>query len=210
MRITKFEHAAVRIEHDGKALVIDPGNWTRPESVDGATAVLITHEHFDHYHLDNLRATDAPIYTIDAVAKQIQAADPEVFERVTVVKPGDTFDAGLPIEAVGEIHATIHPTLPTFYNSGFVITLGDKRVYHPGDAFNPPPAPVDVFCLPISAPWMKLWECMDFAKEVSAPVTIAVHENIYSEAGQALADGRVAALLGEGFEYKHLKPGEDL
>ena len=49
MRITKFGHACVRVEHDGATLVIHPGGWTEPEAVDGATAVLITHEHPDHY-----------------------------------------------------------------------------------------------------------------------------------------------------------------
>ena len=45
MRITKFGHACVRIEHDGKVVVVDPGAFTDAEAVDGATAVLVTHEH---------------------------------------------------------------------------------------------------------------------------------------------------------------------
>ncbi len=49
MRITKFGHACVRLEHDGKTVVIDPGMFTDPEAVDGADAVVITHEHPDHY-----------------------------------------------------------------------------------------------------------------------------------------------------------------
>ena len=39
MRITKYTHACVRIEHDGKVLVIDPGVWTEPEAVAGADAL---------------------------------------------------------------------------------------------------------------------------------------------------------------------------
>src|SRR5687768_8186705 len=57
MRFTKFGHACVRLEHDGATLVIDPGTWTEREAVDGATAVLITHEHPDHYLPDHLLAT---------------------------------------------------------------------------------------------------------------------------------------------------------
>ncbi len=52
MRITKFGHACVRVEHDGHTLVIDPGGFTEPEAVDGADAVLVTHEHPDHYEPD--------------------------------------------------------------------------------------------------------------------------------------------------------------
>ena len=68
MRITKFGHACIRLEHDGKVVVVDPGMFTDPEAVDGADAVVITHEHPDHYLPDHLARTDAPVFTIDAVA----------------------------------------------------------------------------------------------------------------------------------------------
>jgi len=112
MRITKFGHACVRVEHDGVALVIDPGAWTEPEAVDGATAVLITHEHPDHHLLDHLRAAAAPVFTIAAVAELIRADAPVLAERLTVVTPGQEFDTGLPVRAVAELHAVIHPDLP--------------------------------------------------------------------------------------------------
>ena len=74
--------------------------FTDPAAVDGADAVLITHEHPDHYLADNLRATDAPVFTIEAVAAKIREDAPEVAERLTVVAPGSTFDVGLPVRAV--------------------------------------------------------------------------------------------------------------
>ena len=55
MRLTKMGHACVRLEKDGRILVIDPGTLTEPEALDGAEAVLITHEHFDHVELSRLR-----------------------------------------------------------------------------------------------------------------------------------------------------------
>ena len=63
MRITKFGHACVRVEHAGASLVIDPGGWTGREAVEGATAVLITHEHPDHYLPDHVRAAGVPVFT---------------------------------------------------------------------------------------------------------------------------------------------------
>ena len=164
MRITKFGHACVRIEHDGQVVVLDPGAFTEPEAVDGATAVLITHEHADHLHVDHLRATDAPVFTIEAVRAQIAEADPGVAERVTVVAPGEQLDVGLPVTAVGELHAEIHHDLPRVHNSGFVVDVGSLRVYHPGDALTPPGGPVDVLLLPVHAPWSKISEVIDFGR----------------------------------------------
>jgi L-ascorbate metabolism protein UlaG (beta-lactamase superfamily) len=208
VRITKFGHACVRIEHDGHVLVIDPGSFTSPEAVDGATAVLITHEHADHYTIDHLRRTDAPVFTIAAVARLISEEDGAVGERTTVVAPGESFDAGLPVEAVGELHAVIHPELPRFFNSGYVVT-GDQTLFHPGDSFTLPGRDLDVLCLPVCAPWSKMSEVMDYARDVSAPTTLAVHDMIYSEIGLALADARVQAMVG-GRRYARLMPGQDL
>jgi L-ascorbate metabolism protein UlaG (beta-lactamase superfamily) len=209
MRITKFGHACVRLEHDGQALVIDPGSFTEREALDGATAVLVTHEHADHFDLDHLRATDAPIFTIDAVARQLAQA-PEVRERVTVVAPGDSFDTGLPVQAVGEWHAVIHEELPRFYNSGYVVTGGDTVVYHPGDSFTTPDQDVDVLLAPVSGPWLKLAEAIDFARKVGAPRNLAIHELVSSDIGLALTDGRMEAMLGErGLGYQRVASGSD-
>ena len=123
MRITKFGHACIRLEHDGAALVLDPGVFTEPEAVDGAAAVLITHEHFDHYEPERLRRADAPIFTIEAVAAKIREDAPDLAERVTVVTPGQSFEAaGLAVRAVGELHAVIHPEFPRFTNSGYIVS----------------------------------------------------------------------------------------
>lgn len=210
MRLTKFGHACVRIEYDDQVLVIDPGGFTSPEAVDGATAVLITHEHADHYAPDNLRRTDAPIVTIDAVAAQISRDAPELAERTRVVVPGESFDAGLPVRAVGELHAVIHPDLPRVFNCGYVVDAGGTRVFHPGDALTPPGEPVDVHCCVVSAPWMRAAEAVDFARLVAAPSVIAIHDRIYSEAGLGIVDGHLTRLLPDSQSYRRLPDGADL
>jgi L-ascorbate metabolism protein UlaG (beta-lactamase superfamily) len=210
MRITKFGHACVRVEHDGATVVVDPGVFTDVEAVAGAGAVLITHEHPDHYLPDHLLATDAPVFTIEAVAARIREDAPDVAERVTVVGPGEEFDAGLPVRAVGELHAVIHPEFPRFFNSGYVLTAGDQLLYHPGDALTEPGAQVDVLFVPVSAPWMRASEAIEFARAVRAPRNLAIHDRVYSEAGLGIVDGHMNAFLPkEGLEYTRLADGED-
>lgn len=211
MRITKFGHACVRLEHDGTTLVLDPGIFTDEDALDGADAVLITHEHPDHYLPERLRASDAAIFTIDAVAARIAEDAPDLVERVSVVSPGESFDPGLPVRAVGELHAEIHPRLPRLNNSGYLVSLGDTVVYHPGDALTAPGEAVDVLLLPVSAPWMRAAEGVDFALEVGAPRNLAIHDRVYSAAGLGIVDGHMSMFLSPaGQEYLRVDDGEDL
>jgi L-ascorbate metabolism protein UlaG (beta-lactamase superfamily) len=210
MRITKFGHACVRIEYDGGAIVLDPGGFTAPEAVDGATAVLITHEHFDHYLAEHLQRTDAPVFTIQAVADKIREDAPDVFKRTTAIAPALSFDVGVPVTAVGQHHAIIHPDLPRFDNSGYVLEVDGTSIYHPGDALTAPGRPVDVLLAPCSAPWAKSAELIDFMREVKAPTNVAIHDRIYSEVGSSVFDSQVGTLLPSTMTYRRLQDGEDL
>jgi L-ascorbate metabolism protein UlaG (beta-lactamase superfamily) len=208
MRLTKFGHACVRIEHDGAVVVLDPGVFTEPEAVEGATAVLITHEHSDHWSPEHLARTAAPILTIGAVAAQLPE---QLRERVTVLEPGGQVDVGVPVTVVGEKHAVIHPELPHFDNSGYLLTVGDTRVFHPGDALTVPDEQVDLLLLPVSAPWLKVSEAIDYGREVGAPRNLAIHDAIYSEAGLNVAGAHLERFLGaREQEYVRLQPGTDL
>jgi L-ascorbate metabolism protein UlaG (beta-lactamase superfamily) len=208
MKLTKHGHACVALEYAGARVVIDPGGWTEPESVDGATAVLITHEHADHWNAELLRRTDAPIHTIAAVAAVLPD---DLRERTTVVSPGDRIDVGIPVEVVGEKHAIIHDELPHFDNSGYLLEVEGTRVFHPGDALTVPSAPVDVLLLPVSAPWLKSSECIDYARTVAAPRNVAIHDRIYSPEGLGIVDGHLNRFLGEReLDYVRLAEGADL
>jgi hypothetical protein len=130
----------------------------------------------------------------------------------TVVAPGEDFSAGsIAVSAVGELHAVIHPELPRFDNSGFLLDLGDVTVFHPGDALTGPGRPVDVLLAPVCAPWMKASEGIDFARSVGAPRNVAIHDRVYSEAGLGIVDAHFGRFLGEaGLDYVRLADGTDM
>jgi L-ascorbate metabolism protein UlaG (beta-lactamase superfamily) len=211
MRLTKFGHACVRVEHEGVRVVLDPGVFTDVAAVEGADAVLITHQHPDHYSADHLRATTAAIHTIADVAAVIREQAPDLADRVHVVEPGSTFDVGLPVRVVGEKHAVIHADYPRLDNSGYVLDLGGTTVYHPGDSLTAPGEAVDVLLAPVSAPWLKIGEAIDFVREVGAPRTLAIHDRIYTEVALAMAETHIGNLaLGDGMRFTRLADGDDL
>jgi L-ascorbate metabolism protein UlaG (beta-lactamase superfamily) len=211
MRLIKHGHSCVRLESGSAAVVVDPGVFTAAEAVDGATAVLITQEHPDHWTPVNLRATDAPVFTIGAVAAAIAEQAPDLSERVTVVKPGERLDVGVPVDVVGEKHAVIHPELPHFDNSGYLFTVDDTTVFHPGDALTVPSTAPDLLLLPVSAPWLKVSECIDYARSVGARRSLAIHDAVYSEAGLGIVDGHLGRFLApREQEYVRLGAGEEL
>ena len=191
MRLTKFGHACVRVEHDGVVVVIDPGAFTSPEAVDGADAVLVTHEHPDHLYADHLRRADAPIWTIEAVKASLPD---ELQSQVNVVHPQDTFDVGFDVTVVGELHAVIHPDYDRFDNSGFVLESGGTSVYHPGDALTAPGRAVDVLLAPVSA----------------APMSLAIHDRVYSDIGLDMVAAHMATLLPRGQQFERRESGQDL
>ena len=57
MKLTKYEHACFTIEAEGKLVVVDPGAFTTdlgtPENV---VAIVVTHEHPDHFDVNALGA----------------------------------------------------------------------------------------------------------------------------------------------------------
>ncbi|ARQ72118.1 MBL fold metallo-hydrolase [Streptomyces marincola] len=210
MQLTKKGHACVRLTREGRTLVIDPGGFSEEDAAAGADAVLVTHEHPDHFDEGRLRAAlDADpavtVWTLPAVAERLAAAHPG---RVRTVGHGDTFEAaGFEVEVHGELHAVIHPDLPRVGNVGFLV---DGEVFHPGDAFTVPDRPVRTLMLPLHAPWNKFSEVLDYAREVGAERAYAVHDGLLAEAGLAVY-GRNLGPQGPGTgrtAYARLAPGE--
>ena len=206
MLLTKFGHACIRLEGDDGALVIDPGIFTEDASVAGADALLITHEHPDHFAPDRVRGAAAAnpglqIYTVAAVASQLVGLG----DQVHVVGDGDAFSAaGFEIEAHGSLHAEIHREIPRITNTGYLI---DRRLFHPGDALTVPDKPIETLMLPLHAPWSRTSDLIDWLREVSPTRAIAVHDAALS----AIGIGMVGGLLGErgpgiGTEYLRLEP----
>ncbi|RKN37224.1 MBL fold metallo-hydrolase [Streptomyces hoynatensis] len=210
IELRKKGHACVRLSKGGRTLVIDPGGFSEPDAAVGAEAVLVTHEHPDHFDEGRLRAAldaspGAEIWTLRSVAERVSAAFPG---RVHTVGHGDTFSAaGFEVEVHGELHAVIHPDIPRITNVGYLV---DGALFHPGDAFTHPGREVDTLLLPLQAPWNKMSEVVDYVREVAPRRAYPVHDGLINEQGHAVY-GRNLGPQGAGIaptEYAVLRPGD--
>ena len=215
MDLTLLGHSCVRFDKDGSRLVIDPGAFSATNALEGADVVLVTHEHVDHVVPDELRATlegrpGLQVWAPPAVVAAIVGDDDALASRVHAVTPGEHLDAGgFSVDVVGEEHAVVHPDVPRIANVGYVV---DGLVLHPGDALTVPDVDVELLLLPITAPWLKASEAIDYARAVGARRAVPIHDATLADAGRALLDG----LLGErgpgigGTQYARLAPGESI
>ncbi|MGB3442944.1 MAG: MBL fold metallo-hydrolase [Actinophytocola sp.] len=196
MRIAHFGHSCVLVSTDSARLLFDPGTYSDGfEAVTDLDAILITHQHPDH--LDGARLPALVKANPDAalVSDEDSAAALEKLglTPTSVARPGDTLSVGgTSVTAVGGRHATIHEDLPMPANVGYVID--DGAFYHPGDSLFVPDQRIDVLGLPMSAPWLKTGEVIDFLRAVGPRVAVPIHEALLSELGFRGQRGWIANL----------------
>lgn len=216
MKLTKYSHSCVRLEKDGQVLVLDPGTYSESQqALEGAHAVLITHEHPDHIDIPVVAAAlsdndSLQLHAPAGVAARLREEAPAAGSRIHTAEPGTDFHAaGFDVRTFGGQHALIHPQIPIVANVGYLI---DSNVYHPGDSFViPDGVSVRTLLVPIHAPWSKIGEVLDFVVGVRAPKAYPVHDALLSETGLGVVEGHVKRIGAKyGTEYVHLASGESV
>jgi L-ascorbate metabolism protein UlaG (beta-lactamase superfamily) len=211
MRFTKLGHSCVRLEKDGAVLVIDPGIFgDAPAALNGAAAVLVTHEHPDHLNSDAIKAAlssnpDLTLWTTPSVTTQFS----DFGDRVHAVRHGDALGiAGFSVHVYGDKHALVHQDIPVVENICFLI---DGELFHPGDSLTVPEDPVSTLLLPVSAPWLKASEMIDYFRAVAPARGYAIHDAILNENGLGLVTRLMSvAAAPTGVPVARLDPGTTL
>ncbi|HRO16355.1 MAG TPA: MBL fold metallo-hydrolase [Paracoccus sp. (in: a-proteobacteria)] len=137
------EHASLMLSLDGAHLLVDPvGRAARYQGLPPPSAILVTHEHGDHFDPDTLTALagdSVALIVNPAVADKL----PEALKSgATVLRNGDTGEAaGLRIEAVPAYNTT--PDRQKYHpqgrDNGYVITSREHgRIYVAGDTEDTP------------------------------------------------------------------------
>jgi glyoxylase-like metal-dependent hydrolase (beta-lactamase superfamily II) len=201
MRVTKFVHSCLLVEHDGKAVLIDPGTFSWPAieigSLPPLDAVLITHLHPDHCYPEALN--------------QLR----EHFEGLTIVSNPQTVDrlAEEGIEATSDMpawgqqevvrHADLTFT-PAPQNSAFHLF---GRLSHLGDSFDAKKNQ-SVIAFPITAPWGGLWPNLQRLIALKPEAALPIHDWHWNDQARKSSYEAAAKTLAEhGIKFIPLKDG---
>lgn len=173
IQIELLRHDSIRILFDTKKIYIDP--YGIQESNQDADIVLISHSHYDHLSIEDIgkiAVKKTPIIcSLDAVASLKKAGYTSVFG----MKPNE-FNTiqGIDIKTIPayNLGKEFHPKKNQWL--GFIIQLGDYKVYFAGDTDITEEAKqvkCDIALLPVSGTYvMTSSEAADLAAAIRPPI----------------------------------------
>ena len=210
MKIKKLGHCCLVIEIKGLRIMTDPGapdySGKTGEELD-ISAVVITHEHADHLHVDSLKKIlennpKAIVITNTSVGKILENENIKYIK----VEDGEDYDFnGIKISGFGSRHADIYDDFGQVENTGYMI----EGLCYPGDSFNLPNKTVDILALPVAGPWMKIRDAIDYAKKIKPRIVLPVHDAMIKEFASFLYTIPKFFLEKENIEFKKLEIGKE-
>jgi L-ascorbate metabolism protein UlaG (beta-lactamase superfamily) len=209
MRIKKLGHCCFVAEpKEGVRIMTDPGSFSTLQIEEkDISAVLITHEHADHLHIDSLKEvlknnTSAIVITNTSVGKILDEAG----ILFTKVEEGEKYDIkGVKILGFGNLHAEIYNEFGRVQNTGYMI---DNLCYG-GDSFSYPDAEVDILALPVVGPWMRIKDAIDYAKNIRPRICFPVHDAIVQEFAGFFWKTPENILKQDNISFKKLEIGKE-
>ncbi len=177
--------------HDGFKLKKDTVVYVDPFKLGGkpepADLVCVTHEHFDHLSVEDLRKIVTPrttVVTITACEKAVKELKPKA---VRIVAAGDRFEVDgvsvevLPAYNTNKFRSPGNPFHPKADGKvGFILGIGGVRIYHAGDTDEIPEMAkatgVDVALLPVSGTYvMTPQEAIKACDAIQPKLAIPMH-----------------------------------
>jgi L-ascorbate metabolism protein UlaG (beta-lactamase superfamily) len=175
VKIHWLGHASFKIKNSS-VIYIDP--YIIPEDAEKADLILITHEHYDHCAVENIRklAKDDTIViaTEDCIVKLADL-------NVRGITPNQKIEVkGIAIETIPayNIGKAFHTKASNWV--GYIITINGVRIYHAGDSDFIPEMKelknIDVALMPVGGTYtMNAEEAADAVNSFNPKIAIPMH-----------------------------------
>ncbi len=171
MKITKYLHSCLLVEENNTVVLIDPGIFTYNAKIldinklQKLHCLLITHSHFDHFHLPLVKELLAKFPQMQIFTNK-DVMDILSKENITASIQGNDF-----IEQTFTQHEKIWGAdVPM--NTQFDLF---ERLSHPGDSLSFEYTK-DILALPITAPWGSTTWAIEVAEKLKPRVIIPIHD----------------------------------
>jgi len=184
IQITWLGHDGFKFKKD-KVIYVDPFKLgTKAEAAD---LVCVTHEHFDHLSMDDLKKVVTPATTVITIAACEKAAKDLKPKAVRVVLAGDRLTVDgvtlevLPAYNTNKFRSPGNPFHPKADGKvGFILGIGGVRIYHAGDtdviSEMASAKGVDVALLPVSGTYvMTAQEAVKACTAIQPKLAIPMH-----------------------------------
>ena len=178
--IEVFTQSSIRIKYENWVIYVDP--FDMKEEPKNADFIFITHNHYDHYSPDDIEKVMCEKTTLIVPEKMVSRAQdlPGLAGRVEGVK-ADTYHVveDLEFETVPAYNLTkeYHPKSAGFV--GYILCLGDHRVYIAGDTDATPEAKevdCDIALVPIGGTYtMNAHEAAELINHLQPKLAIPTH-----------------------------------
>jgi len=176
MKITKLGHCCLLIEENEVRFLTDPGNYTTAQNeIKNIDAVVISHEHSDHLHVESLKTviSNNPNVVVICNASVGKILEKEGMKQNQISDGQSTEIKNVKISGYGLKHAPIFREYEQVENTGYMFS---DRLFYPGDAFLKPDVKVDILAFPVTGPWCNISDAMNYVLEVRPQVAFAVHD----------------------------------
>lgn len=183
VKLSWLGHDGFRIQN-GKVIYIDP--FKIGDGGPKADIVLVSHEHFDHLSIEDLKKIVTLNTIVIAHAQSAGELSKLKVKETKIVKPGDKVTLGeITIQAVPAYNLNKGPEPGKVFHPkedgklGFVVTVKGVRIYHAADSDHIPEMKglnPDIALLPVSGTYvMTPQEAAEAAASVNPKVAIPMH-----------------------------------
>lgn len=205
MKISKHIHSCLLIEHDGKRILIDPGNYTYEQKaldvskINTLDYLLITHEHPDHMYIPFVKELVGKFPSLKIISNS----------SIQKILTQEGLTVSIENDELVRLEPALHDkplTFPIPQNVAF--TIGNKLT-HPGDSSTFTKT-AEILALPMQTSLVNIVGMLDKAIELKPKAVIPIHDFHWKDSSRLVYYDHAKRILKEnGIKFIPLETGRD-